>query len=86
MKTKLKKAVLAIDDEWDLRETCANESCAKMESGYGEYSACAACKLVYYSSKECQVSAWRSHKKQCKKDAAAAAVAAMAARVEHSDF
>ena len=69
-KTKVKKAVLAIGDETDMRETCANEDCGKIETAYGQYSACAACKLVYYCSKECQVSAWRSHKKQCKRDVA----------------
>jgi ankyrin repeat protein len=70
-KTKVKDLVLAIGDDTDVRETCANEDCAKVEAAYGDYSACASCKLVYYCSKECQVSAWRSHKKQCKKDAAA---------------
>ncbi len=80
--TKVKKAVLAIGDETDVRETCAHEDCGKVETAYGQYSACAACKLVYDCSKECQVSAWRSNKKQCKRDVAAR-VASEAHRHHH---
>ena len=71
LQTKSMKAVLAIGDETDVREACDNGGCRKVEVAYGEYSACASCKLVFYCSKECQVSAWRSHKKACKRDAAA---------------
>ncbi len=70
MQLKVKKAELAIGDETNVRETCANEDCGKVEVAYGDYRACATCKLVYYCSKECQVSVWRSHKKQRKRDVA----------------
>ena len=47
---------------------CAN--CGKGEESSGDLKACAACKLVKYCSRDCQIAHRPLHKKACKKRAA----------------
>ena len=47
---------------------CAN--CGKGEENSGELKACAACKLVKYCNRDCQIAHRSLHKKACKKRAA----------------
>jgi hypothetical protein len=72
LQTRPKKTVsLAICDLGDIRQTCANVECGQVETSYAEYSCCGECKVVFYCSKECQVAAWRSHRKRCREATAA---------------
>jgi len=48
--------------------TCAN--CGKGEEAGSSLKSCAACKLVKYCSRDCQVAHRPQHKKACKKRAA----------------
>ena len=48
--------------------TCAN--CGKIEEAGSNLKSCAACKLVKYCSRECQIAHRPQHKKACKKKAA----------------
>ena len=50
--------------------TCAN--CGKGEDSSIKLKACAACKLVKYCNRECQIAHRPQHKKACKKRAAEA--------------
>lgn len=43
------------------------------ESSVGKLRVCAACKVVYYCSRECQVASWKGHKLLCKPVAASQA-------------
>jgi len=51
------------------------DQCGRMEVKKGDLSlkACSRCHCVRYCSKDCQVKAWKEHKKECKKLAAAKA-------------
>ena len=68
LKTKIKKAApLAIKDDEDLIvETCSNPACKKVETRFGQFNVCSACRSVYYCSRECQLADWKAHKKACK--------------------
>jgi hypothetical protein len=49
---------------------CENEKahmCANCGNTTGPLSACSQCKQVFYCSKECQKSDWKSHKLNCRK-------------------
>jgi hypothetical protein len=45
-------------------------SCHAVETKEIRFKACAKCKTVKYCSKECQVTHWREHKRDCKRNAA----------------
>ena len=55
-------------EEENASPTCAN--CGKGEESSDSLKACAACKLVKYCSRECQIAHRPQHKKECKKRAA----------------
>ena len=52
----------------DILMLCAN--CGKGEECSGDLKSCAACKLVKYCSRDCQIAHRPQHKKKCKKRAA----------------
>lgn len=51
----------------NVSDICAN--CGKGEDSSGSLKACAACKLVKYCNRECQIAHRSQHKKECKKRA-----------------
>src|SRR5210317_10959 len=52
----------------DIVTLCAN--CGKGEECAGDLKACAACKMVKYCNRDCQIAHRPQHKKACKKRAA----------------
>ena len=60
---------MSMNDKTDIVSSCAN--CGKGEEEGSNLKSCAACKLVKYCSRECQVAHRPEHKKECRKRAAA---------------
>ena len=58
----------SVSESEDTTSTCAN--CGKGEDSSINLKSCAACKLVKYCSRDCQVAHRPQHKKECKKRAA----------------
>jgi len=56
------------DGDNNVPDTCAN--CGKGEDNGKSLKACAACKLVKYCNRECQIAHRPQHKKECKRRAA----------------
>ena len=52
----------------DVPDACAN--CGRGEAEYRTLRKCAACKMVKYCNRECQIAHLPQHKKACKKRAA----------------
>ena len=57
-----------MDDKTDIVSSCAN--CGKGEEESGKLKNCAACMMVKYCSRDCQIAHRQKHKKECRKRAA----------------
>ena len=47
--------------------TCANAGCGAVESCPRAFKQCSKCSTAKYCSRECQLAAWPSHKRECKR-------------------
>lgn len=64
---------VSISDNSDICGSCSTntaERCANCGKEGGNLKACAACKLVKYCSRDCQIAHRKLHKKECRKRAA----------------
>jgi hypothetical protein len=50
--------------------SCARAGCGAVESCPKAFKHCSKCRTAVYCSRECQLAAWPSHKRDCKRLAA----------------
>ena len=66
-----------VDQRGGLRP-CAHAVCGATEAHVGQFKLCAACKKVAYCGRDCQQTAWKQHKAECRATQQAAGAAASA--------